>query len=299
MPGVDTVKLYCPNCNDIYTPSSSRYGGVDGAFFGTTFAHLFFHTYREYAPVPFIPKRSPASPPNSQTPLVQNPNPYGGQKRPEHRVYVPRIYGFKVSERSRSGPRMAWLRMRPASYSDLAMVDTKGRWVAESDGSEDDQDDQDDPANRGPRERFDDGENDEENIEEDEEEEEDDQPPPPPPPTQLSGRRPVVRGAAGEPGPSALIANRVKRSPTRRRPTAPPESDSPDSELETPNEDTSTPSTALATSSPARGGKKHRTMAALRLAVGVQQPVEILFPKDQLPALTSWRPRTETAVGGL
>jgi hypothetical protein len=36
------------------------------------------------------------------------------------------------------------------------MVDTKGRWVAESDGSEDDQDDQDDPANRGPRERFDD-----------------------------------------------------------------------------------------------------------------------------------------------
>ena len=153
MPGVDTVKLYCPNCNDIYTPSSSRYGGVDGAFFGTTFAHLFFHTYREYAPVPFIPKRSPASPPNSQTHLVQNPNSYGGQKRPEHRVYIPRIYGFKVSERSRSGPRMAWLRTRPASYSDLAMVDSKGRWIAESDESSDDQDDS---AHRGPRERFDD-----------------------------------------------------------------------------------------------------------------------------------------------
>ena len=153
MPGVDTVKLYCPNCNDIYTPSSSRYGGVDGAFFGTTFAHLFFHTYREYAPVPFIPKRGPASPPSSQTHLVQNPNPYGGQKRPEHRFYVPRIYGFKVSERSRSGPRMAWLRMRPGSHSDLAMVDSKGRWIADSDDSSDDQDDS---AHRGPRERFDD-----------------------------------------------------------------------------------------------------------------------------------------------
>lgn len=48
---------------------------------------------------------------------------------------------------------MAWLRMRPASYSDLAMVDSKGRWIAESDESSDDQDDS---AHRGARERFDD-----------------------------------------------------------------------------------------------------------------------------------------------
>jgi len=31
MPGVDTVKLFCPNCNDIYVPPSSRFQGVDGA----------------------------------------------------------------------------------------------------------------------------------------------------------------------------------------------------------------------------------------------------------------------------
>ena len=48
---------------------------------------------------------------------------------------------------------MAWLRMRPASFTDLAMVDSKGRWVAESDESSDDHDD---TAHRGPRERFDD-----------------------------------------------------------------------------------------------------------------------------------------------
>ena len=48
---------------------------------------------------------------------------------------------------------MAWLRMRPASFSDLAMVDSRGRWVAESDESSDDQDDS---AHRGTRERFDD-----------------------------------------------------------------------------------------------------------------------------------------------
>ena len=31
LPGLDTVKLFCPNCNDIYTPPSSRFQGVDGA----------------------------------------------------------------------------------------------------------------------------------------------------------------------------------------------------------------------------------------------------------------------------
>ena len=30
LPGLDTVKLFCPNCNDIYVPASSRFQGVDG-----------------------------------------------------------------------------------------------------------------------------------------------------------------------------------------------------------------------------------------------------------------------------
>ncbi|TFK19454.1 casein kinase II beta subunit, partial [Coprinopsis marcescibilis] len=107
MPGVDTVKLFCPNCNDIFVPPSSRFQGVDGAFFGTTFAHLFFQTYRELAPAPFwkapISGGSPLSPRSGGSsnsarvsPFV-NPNPHGGQKRANGFVYVPRIYGFKVS----------------------------------------------------------------------------------------------------------------------------------------------------------------------------------------------------------
>lgn len=32
LPGLDTVKLFCPNCNDIYTPPSSRFQGVDGTY---------------------------------------------------------------------------------------------------------------------------------------------------------------------------------------------------------------------------------------------------------------------------
>lgn len=30
LPGVDTVKLYCPSCVDMYVPPSSRFLGVDG-----------------------------------------------------------------------------------------------------------------------------------------------------------------------------------------------------------------------------------------------------------------------------
>lgn len=43
--GVDTVKLYCPSCNDIYEPDEDY--SIDGAFFGTTFAQLFMMTYPE------------------------------------------------------------------------------------------------------------------------------------------------------------------------------------------------------------------------------------------------------------
>jgi casein kinase II subunit beta len=37
-------------------------------------------------------------------------------------VYEPRIYGFRVSERSRTGPRMQWLRMKPADITELDEV---------------------------------------------------------------------------------------------------------------------------------------------------------------------------------
>ncbi|EAU84859.2 casein kinase subunit II beta [Coprinopsis cinerea okayama7 len=183
MPGVDTVKLFCPNCNDIYVPPSSRFQGVDGAFFGTTFAHLFFQTYRELAPAPFwkapMSGGSPLSPRSAggtgssrNAPFV-NPNPYGGQKRANGFVYVPRIYGFKVSERAKSGPRMQWLRLRPESPEELDMVDWRGRWIDEDDEF-DDSEDEDEEDDR-QMEDFDPdhtGEQDEDDEEEEEEEEE-------------------------------------------------------------------------------------------------------------------------------
>jgi len=82
---IDTVKLFCPSCIDIYTPPQTRFHGIDGtsvlslnidligAYFGTTFPHLFFQTFPELLP-------------------SQGPQPRLGM-----RIYTPKIYGFKVS----------------------------------------------------------------------------------------------------------------------------------------------------------------------------------------------------------
>ncbi|CAM9450086.1 unnamed protein product, partial [Scytosiphon promiscuus] len=52
-PKKEAVKLYCPRCSDVYN-TVSPYGGepLDGAFFGTSFAHLFFITFDRLVPDP-------------------------------------------------------------------------------------------------------------------------------------------------------------------------------------------------------------------------------------------------------
>ncbi|KZO93758.1 hypothetical protein CALVIDRAFT_539667 [Calocera viscosa TUFC12733] len=210
LPGLEFVRLYCPNCNDIYTPASSRYQNIDGAFFGTTFPHLFFQTYNGDLPAPFYPPsaarsahyspmRSPQATPNNnnnQPVPFSNPNAYGGQKMPAARVYTPKIFGFRVSERARSGPRMRWLRARPENYQELDMVDWRGRWVHGDGFDEEDDEDQIMDDHEEPEE-----DDDQEDEEEDEEEEEEDgaaevQPPPPPSRT----TKPVKRGAGVQVG---------------------------------------------------------------------------------------------------
>eukprot|EP00455_Lapot_gusevi_P033663 TRINITY_DN3687_c0_g4_i2.p1 TRINITY_DN3687_c0_g4~~TRINITY_DN3687_c0_g4_i2.p1 ORF type:complete len:267 (-),score=53.99 TRINITY_DN3687_c0_g4_i2:508-1269(-) len=72
IPNKDSVKLFCPNCEEIYNPKSSRHEHIDGAFFGTTFAHLFFMVFPELKP------EKPAKP----------------------EAYVPRVFGFKIHRTS-------------------------------------------------------------------------------------------------------------------------------------------------------------------------------------------------------
>ncbi|KAL1965132.1 hypothetical protein VTN77DRAFT_6045 [Rasamsonia byssochlamydoides] len=148
-PGQDTVKLFCPSCYDIYTPPNSRFQSVDGAFFGTTFGCLFLMTFPELdvggnraAETVLSPANLSASNPNQSRSSSLNSSVAGAATTPEPppnqptqingmltsnfapglgpgKIYEPRIYGFKVSERSKSGPRMQWLRMKPLDVNEL------------------------------------------------------------------------------------------------------------------------------------------------------------------------------------
>eukprot|EP00977_Amphora_coffeiformis_P010217 scaffold2366_cov159-Amphora_coffeaeformis.AAC.21 len=73
--GVDTVKIFCPKCTQVYhtPPLRSRANvstGVDGAAFGTTFPHLFLMTFSNLVPDPL----------------------------PVESSYVPRVFGFRVHQ---------------------------------------------------------------------------------------------------------------------------------------------------------------------------------------------------------
>jgi casein kinase II subunit beta len=61
------VNVYCPRCQEAYYTRSTRHAYIDGAYFGTTFAHIFLLHYSE-----LIPKKS-------------------GYR------YVPKIYGFRIN----------------------------------------------------------------------------------------------------------------------------------------------------------------------------------------------------------
>lgn len=69
VPGERSVKVYCPNCQDVYSPQSRKYESVDGAYFTTTLPHMLLQCFPQLVPNPRLMER-----------------------------YIPRIYGFKVHE---------------------------------------------------------------------------------------------------------------------------------------------------------------------------------------------------------
>jgi casein kinase II subunit beta len=66
LPGQKGLKLYCPNCEDVYNPSTRRHVNIDGSYFGTSFPHLILQAFSDLRP----------------------------EKRADR--YIPRIFGFKI-----------------------------------------------------------------------------------------------------------------------------------------------------------------------------------------------------------
>lgn len=166
-PGTETVKLFCPSCCDIYVPPNSRFQSVDGAYFGTTFPSLFLMTFPELdisgngrkdliassSLNPSGGKRGARDtlPPINGIPANNIAPGLGKGKR-----YEMKIYGFRVNERARSGPRMGWLRDKP---DDLEVLNEFAQYGGGGDGLdsedseiEDDGDEDDDEEEEEPEE---------------------------------------------------------------------------------------------------------------------------------------------------
>ena len=138
--GTDTVKIFCPKCQNVYQPPPIRSrshsiddvgcASVDGAAFGTTFPHLFLMTYHNLVPEPL----------------------------PLDSAYVPRVFGFRVHQSARSRnnndhdaassvavrsnrrlqAQMAGTAANDAAEGDTADInDTSARLPQEQDGQED------------------------------------------------------------------------------------------------------------------------------------------------------------------
>ena len=64
--GDNPMKLFCAKCQELYDYNVPGGNYIDGAFFGTTFPHLFMQTFHELRPTPSTAQ------------------------------YIPRVFGFKV-----------------------------------------------------------------------------------------------------------------------------------------------------------------------------------------------------------
>lgn len=160
-PGTETVKLFCPSCCDIYVPPNSRFQAVDGAYFGTTFPTLFLMTFPELDIQGTGRKDVTASSAlnsaggkkgagnNTLQPINGVPANNIAPGLGKGKKYEMRIYGFRVNERARSGPRMGWLRDKP---EDLAEIDEWSKAQGEPyDSSEEDESEDEEFAPRAER----------------------------------------------------------------------------------------------------------------------------------------------------
>ncbi|GKZ18982.1 casein kinase 2 regulatory subunit [Aspergillus brasiliensis] len=121
VPNQSTVRLYCPKCEDIYNPKSSRHASIDGAYFGTSFHSMLFQVYPALLPEKSI------------------------------RRYEPRIFGFKVHA---TGALARWQdKFREETKASLREAGVEAKYV-EDDSEEEELDDDDEPVSETKEEKV-------------------------------------------------------------------------------------------------------------------------------------------------
>jgi len=101
IPYEKAVKLYCPRCEDLYSPKSSRHGSIDGAYFGTTFPHILFMVYPTMIPMkaPDVPRAAMAEArPEKGGLSVVGSAASTATVALKAEIHRPTIFGFQVNE---------------------------------------------------------------------------------------------------------------------------------------------------------------------------------------------------------
>lgn len=89
--GKQAVRLYCPSCQDLYLPQSSRHLCLEGAYWGTSFPGVFLKHFKELEE--YVERKNKES-------------------------YELKVFGFRINDQAVSGPRMKWLRQYPVTEED-------------------------------------------------------------------------------------------------------------------------------------------------------------------------------------
>lgn len=58
VPNIQSVKLYCGKCEDLYNPKSSKHANIDGAYFGTSFQNILYQVHPTLVPEKSIARYS-------------------------------------------------------------------------------------------------------------------------------------------------------------------------------------------------------------------------------------------------